>query len=180
MFPSRRIINRKNFLFIVFAFVLFLAAFQYIFYLMREECGLSTILDLYFHYSADEAYSLLNYYGPGGRDIYFWGLLLDAVFPAIYGLFLWMSITYLSERIHLSKSTVRFLQSLPFIAVGFDYIENLLEMRMILGYPQAVKSIAPICSWVTTFKWISIYSNIFVLVFLVLIFVFGMNTRTEK
>ena len=180
MFPSRRIINRKNFLFIVFTFVLFLAAFQYIFYLMREECGLSTILDLYFHYSADEAYSLLNYYGHGGRTIYLWGLLLDTVFPVIYGLFLWMSITYLSERIHLSKSTIRFLQLLPFAAVGFDYVENIFEIWMTLGYPNAVKRIAPICSWITSLKWVLIYSNIFVLVFLVLIYVFGMNTRTEK
>ncbi len=179
MFPSQRIINRRNFFLILLAFFLFLVAFQYIFYLLREECGLSTILDLYFHYSTAEAYSLLNYYGPGGRAIYLWGLLLDTFFPIIYGLFLWMSITYLSQRIHLPQSLVRFLQWLPFIAVILDYIENMFEIWMTLGFPQAVGKIALICGWITSFKWVAIYSTILMLVFLVLIFVFGMNTRED-
>ncbi len=175
MFLSQRIINRRNFILIVILFLLFLGAFQYIFYLMRKESGISTILDLYFHYTPDDAYSLIGYYGPEGRKIFLWGLLIDTFFPIVYGLFLWMCITFLAIHIHLSfsKATLNILQLLPVLAVVLDYIENIFEVWMTLGYPQSVKSIAPISGWVTTFKWIAIYANVFVISFLVLIYLFG-------
>ncbi len=179
MFLSQRVITRRNFIFVVILFVLFLGAFQYIFYLMRDASGISTILDLYFHYTPDDAYSLLSYYGPEGRKIFLWGLLIDTIFPLIYGLFLWMSITFLATHSHLSlsKRAGNVLQLLPVLAVVLDYIENIFEVWMTLGYPQAVKGIASISGWVTTLKWIAIYINIFVIAFLVLIYLFRLQIR---
>ncbi len=179
MFPSRRFLTRKNFLIIFALWLLCLAAFQFMFIQLKNVCGLNTILDLYFHYNSTEAMTLLTDYGSAGREIYQWTIFLDMVYPLVYGLLFWMSFTYLGERIHLHKRFIKILQTLPYFAVVSDYLENVFELWMTLGFPDSVQQAASIGGWITTLKWIFVYTNFLVLIFLVIIFIFGMNLRED-
>ncbi len=178
MFPSQRIINRKNFLIIFFLWILFLGAFQIILRTLQKLTGLNNILDLYFHYNASDVHTLFSFYGETGRKWYLIVLILDTIFPILYGLLLWMSITYLSLRIPLPWNFYRYLQALPFIAVIIDYLENIFEFWMTLS-PNVINKIAPVSGWITTIKWIFVYASVLVLIFLVLIYFYTLNTRRD-
>ncbi len=117
--------------------------------------------------------------GSAGRVIYRWTIFLDMFYPLVYGLLFGMSFTYLGEHIHLHKRFIKILQILPYFAVVSDYLENICELWMTLSFPHHVHSAALFGGWITTLKWIFIYTNFLVLIFLVIIFIFGMNLRED-
>ncbi len=139
MFKNRRIAI------LVILFVLCQIGFQLLLRKLQQISGTSQILDVLFAYTPQQALSLLTQYGPAGRKLYLQAMFLDMVYPLIYTLLLFEMLRYLAA----GKWGLR----LPFVVMGLDYLENLLELRMVLGFPEKVRQTAVIASPVTSLKW---------------------------
>ncbi len=136
--------------------VLLMLAVLYLFIILvlfpafsTEAYGLP--LDLMFHYSPDQAYNLIESYGPIIRHSYaINALTLDVIYPLTYSLMLavWLSM--------LLKGQSRLncvILTLPFFILLFDLLENSGIVVMLANYPQRLDSIARLTSMATSIKW---------------------------
>jgi len=138
---------------------LFLVAIPFnIFFRYREktlkdfskEC--TPTLDSNTSYKSKDAYELFGKLD-GGRELYAWTeITVDIIFPIIYSFFLSLLIIYIFQRCFTRKS-LQYLALLPFIAMLFDYGENVLIAFMLFKYPAEYLGLASIASLFTKMKW---------------------------
>ncbi len=107
------------------------------------------IPDIMFHYSPEQLYYIFNDLGEEGRNIYVRGsLLLDYLYPLVYGGFLSLSLFALSAGMKIS--------TLPWVVSFLDYIENINLLLLIRSFPDWDRNLAFLNGFVTSAKWISI------------------------
>ena len=157
--------------FYLIAFVLFQVAFGIAFVRLKQMTGTSQILDVYFHYTPQQAFDLLHRYGEVARKWIIALMAIDFIYPVIYALLLYHVFRYFGAA--------KILTYLPWLIAGFDYLENVLELRMLLGFPKAVLSTAKIAAWVTSFKWSLVILTLFLL-FMVAIRKFILALKNKK
>jgi hypothetical protein len=131
----------------------------------------SPTLDSDRSYDATIAHELFRKLGHEGRQLYAWTeITLDLIFPIIYSLFLSLLIIYIFQKFSNAKSPLS-LAMLPFIAMAFDYGENILIAVMLFAYPQKHSVLALVASLFTKLKWgfivLSFGTILFGLIFLV-------------
>lgn len=139
---------------------LFIAALAFFgFFTIREkilkdlsrECP--PTLDSNFFYTSTGAYELFGKLQERGRNLYAWTeITVDIVFPIIYSLFLSLLIIYISQRSLIFKFP-QFLAILPFIAMLFDYAENILIAFMLFNYSDKYMGLATTASLFTKLKF---------------------------
>lgn len=113
------------------------------------------ILDLELHFSAAEAYSRIEAYGPRGRRLYAWtGMTLDVVYPAAYAAFLSLLALYFLRRGLPGAPGVRKLALVPFLALVADILENSGIAILLVTYPTRLEGLAAVVGTVTTTKWL--------------------------
>lgn len=104
-------------------------------------------------YDAKYARALFDKLTPPGRKLYAWTeITVDLIFPIIYAAFLSLFIVYLFQKCSINTSE-QFVVMLPFIALLFDYGENILIAIMLFAYPQEYPGLASIASAFTKLKW---------------------------
>ena len=104
-------------------------------------------------YSHSQAMTLLESLGHDGRGAYlFPQLALDFVYPGLFGIcFSLMLIWLYSTRIR-SDSKFLYLAILPVLGGLFDYVENILIIRMIATFPDVPKGLVSAASGSTLLK----------------------------
>lgn len=104
-------------------------------------------------YSHAQAMTLLESLGHDGRQLYlFPQLALDFVYPGLFAIcFSLMLVWVYSKRVR-SDSKVLYLAVLPALGGLFDYIENILIIRMITTFPDVTKGLVSAASGSTLLK----------------------------
>src|SRR5215203_1330122 len=99
-------------------------------------CKDSPTLDSNLSYDSDKAYELFEKLTPEGRQMYAWTeITVDVIFPIIYSLFLSLLMIWVFQKSSNYKSQ-QYLAMLPFIAILFDFCENVLIAIMLFDYQQ--------------------------------------------
>ena len=118
----------------------------------QSQIGVEESPDMLLFYGKEEFYSMLEAYGQSGRNLY---VLLrwtfDLIWPLVYGLFLLATIGYLAKDFQKNKQK-KLLVS-PLLAVGFDYLENILASIHMLIYPNRIEFLVPVLNLVSILKW---------------------------
>lgn len=104
-------------------------------------------------YTHSQALTLLHSLGHAGRDAYlFPQIALDFVYPGLFAIcYSLMLIWVYSKRVR-SDSKFLYLAIIPALAGLFDYIENILIIRMITAFPDVSKGLVSTASSATLLK----------------------------
>lgn len=122
---------------------------------LQDITGGVNIPDMEFTYSVGSLYSLLEALGEAGRNFYLTSIIpLDFIFPACYGLFLAILLSYIIRKTDLYETGWRYVVILPVIGALMDYAENFLFLTILLHYPHQMPVIATFASVCTLVKWI--------------------------
>lgn len=111
------------------------------------------LLDMRFHYSIETVKQTFKQISKGGRIAYQKYLVLDFIFIV----FFLVTMITLSDAILVSP----YVRAILYIVCGlralFDVFENIFLLRLLGQYPVFDETLATICSWFTTFKFIMLY-----------------------
>lgn len=134
-----------------------------------------------FGYSYDEVVIMIQNLDDSTIDLYLFPqlFLLDVLYPVLLALFLSTLIVRLMNLIGLRSNFVYSnLFLLPFIAMGIDYLENILIAMMITGTIEISESIVNLSSTFTQLK--GLFTTISWLVILGLVVVWLVNKARRK
>lgn len=120
--------------------------------LLRQQSGGQTLLDMIPGYTPEQAYHILDAYGPAGRATYGHILSIDLVYPLVYGSALAVAVSLALRGAFAPSSIARRLNLVPVLAALFDYVENIGEFLMWLDYPARLYDVALVTSGATTAK----------------------------
>ncbi len=128
--------------------------------------------DLSFYYSPDELYRMAEFYGQAGRDAYIRArFTFDLVWPVVYTLFLTTSISWIYARAFPPNFKFWWVNLLPLLGMGFDYLENISTSLVMFRYPQQTPLVDFLAPIFTMFKWVLITGSFFILILGVLILI---------
>lgn len=110
-------------------------------------------------YTHSKALTLLQSLGADGRDAYlFPQLALDFVYPGLFGICFSLMLIWVYSRQVQSDSKFMYLAILPVLGGLFDYVENILIIRMITTFPDVTKGLVFAASGATLLK--SVFSTV--------------------
>ena len=92
-------------------------------------------VDVRLAYSPETLYRLLENYGETGRRSFRRMLLVDMIFPAVYGTALYLLADSLALANQASSPTANIARSAPICAAAFDYAENVLLLYVLHRFP---------------------------------------------
>jgi len=146
--------NGKVLIVLLVAGLIFQFIFQYRNNTLKTYSGEDKpTLDSNLCYDSKSAYALFTKLKDPGRKLYAWTeITVDLIFPIIYAFFLSLLIIYLFQKCSINTSE-QFVVMLPFIAMLFDYGENILIAVMLFAYPQEHPALVSIASVFTKLKW---------------------------
>ena len=124
---------------------------------IKHVSGGKTIPDINLFQTVDNISETLNAYGAQGRVYYLRYQFRDFIYPLVYGLLL-MGLIYRM----IKPRSINFWVFLPWIAVGFDFIENYYLRVIVYDYPEIYSTKVAIASWATSLKWFFILSSLVV------------------
>lgn len=102
-------------------------------------------------YSGDELYNMAENYGAMGRRVYIiQRVSFDVVWPLVYGMFIFTTIGCTFK----DSKYFKYLISIPFLAVGFDFLENIGSTFTFLIYPTRNEFLLTVTPVFTFIKWI--------------------------
>ena len=160
--------NWKSFLLCLFVFFIFyvlISGKPFGVSKLKEITGGVGILDLERTYTSEYAYKLLNKLGRTGRKIYLNRILpLDFIFPLVYVTFLSITIGFIYKNLLPRNHYLQRLNIIPMVLGLFDYVENILIMRMLIKYPVKNFRIASFASIMTTSKWFLVSISILIII----------------
>ena len=104
-------------------------------------------------YSHSQAMTLLESLGHDGRDAYlFPQLALDFVYPGLFAICYSLMLIWIYSKRVRSDSKFLYLASLPALGGLFDYVENILIIRMITTFPDVTRGLVSAASGCTLLK----------------------------
>jgi len=114
-------------------------------------------LDLAFSYSVDTVFAHGESLGAAGRELSAWvHLTLDIGYPIVYSLLfaviMVMALRYLALSEVWQRRT-KYLPLLPFLLMGFDFLENFGISYLMLAWPNLPKLMVQLTSFATSAKW---------------------------
>ncbi len=112
------------------------------------------LLDMRFHYSANDINDTLNKIGDDGRKAYSNYLILDFIFICSF-LIVQFAIT---DKLITSVNMKSILYIFVIARAIFDIIENCMLLKIINKFPNYNTDLASICTWITTAKFVMMYS----------------------
>jgi hypothetical protein len=127
------------------------------------EVGLVESIDTSFFYSATRLYQIIASYSYEVRLLYIYQrFTFDLVWPIVYGFFIISSTWYLIKDSRIPfKNEIKYL---PIIAVGFDFLENILVSLLMYLYPIQINLLGWIASIFTSLKWISLSASFILII----------------
>lgn len=116
---------------------------------LGTSSGSIQLLDTMLNYSLEEAYGQLRAYGENGRTIcVFSTLILDSLFPLLYGAFMSLILAFL-----LQETKYRILILMPLLVIFADYIENTHIAFLLINFPEQLPNVVYFCNLFTLIKW---------------------------
>jgi hypothetical protein len=116
---------------------------------MNGSNGSIQLLDTMLNYSQEEAYAQIRAYGENGRTIcVFSTLILDSLFPILYGAFLSLILVFL-----LQETKYRTLILMPLLVIFADYIENTHIAFLLINFPEQLPNVVYWGNLMTLIKW---------------------------
>jgi len=109
--------------------------------------------DLRFGYRPDEAYSLIERYGPRGRAHWRRMLLLDMVFPTLYAALFALLLLRWADWMDAGPGW-RAAAAIPLLAGASDYAENVLLLKVLRALPRRIPTALVAASLFTRAKFI--------------------------
>ena len=125
--------------------------------------------DTGFFYSPDTFYINMELYGIEGRNFYVlmrW--TFDIVWPIVYTSF-FLSVLLFFTNIYQSKTKQKILY-MPIMAVGFDFIENILATINVSIFPSKSDFAVLLMQIASTLKWIFILCTTILIIILIIIY----------
>ncbi len=156
--------NNKVILIFVILFLLFIGLIMPTFkaYLSQVSKTNFQSLDMRFSYDSATVEELFVSLGQNGRaKLSLAYLTLDLVYPLIYSSLLFLMLSKL-----LSENNQK-LKYLPIIALGLDYVENLIILIMLNLFPAINSTLVVAASTATSLKWL--FLGLSLIAFLMLI-----------
>jgi len=149
------------FLYLIFAVVLLKNAEERINTLAGKEIG---PIDLTFGYNPARTLQMVEDYGAEGRK-YYAGveLTIDLIYPVVYAMLFAVLLTIIYRK--LIRGPVRYIHLVPFIAMFFDFFENLTIVSMLNHYPEQSYTMASLCEFFKLMKWLVFGVIIFLVVY---------------
>lgn len=147
--------------YLLFALVLLPNAEEKINRLAGKEIG---PIDLTFGFNPARILQMVEDYGQEGREYYSEvEMTIDLAYPIVYAFMLAIILTILYRRLLLAP--VRYLNLLPFVALFFDYLENLTIVSLLTHYPEQSMTMATLCEIFKLLKWIAFVLIMFLGIF---------------
>lgn len=104
-------------------------------------------------YSHSEALLLLDALGPEGRSAYLVPqIAVDFVYPGLFAVCYSLMMTWALKKRFQPDARIFYLALLPVFAGLFDYVENLLIIRMITNFPEISEGLVLAASSATMLK----------------------------
>jgi hypothetical protein len=121
-------------------------------------------------YSPADLYQMAEAFGPAGRQAYILArLTFDVVFPAVYGIVLMATISWLANRLFPSGSSWRLLNLVPALGMLLDYLENTAAVIVMARYPLRTPVVDLLAPSFTFFKWMFVGGSFVVLLALAVV-----------
>lgn len=112
------------------------------------------VLDLELNYTPQQVQVLFETLGEEGRAAYrSVEQTEDFFYPLSYGFLLSLGTVYFFQKSFPKIPQMALLGIFPLIAMGFDYAENFLIIKMLSSYPQISDQTVFLASSATTLKW---------------------------
>jgi hypothetical protein len=148
-------------LYLLFPVVLFKNAEEKINAFAGKEIG---PIDLTFGFNPQRTLQMIEAYGDAGREYYASvETSIDLAYPVIYALLFAVMLTMIYRR--LLGRQVRHLNMLPFVAMFFDFMENLAIVSMLRHYPEQSLTMATLCEIFKLCKWVTFLVILFLLIY---------------
>lgn len=104
-------------------------------------------------YTHAQALTLLESLGRAGRETYlFPQLALDFVYPGLFAICYSLMLIWLYSKRIRPDSKWLYLAVIPILGGLFDYIENILIIRMITSFPDVTEGLVSVASGATLLK----------------------------
>jgi hypothetical protein len=111
-------------------------------------------LDLMFFYRPDQAFAMIEKYGPAARDIYLKiEITADIIYPIIYTLFYGLLLSWLFQRGFKPDSPMQKYNAVIVGAWFFDLLENIGIVSMLSTYPSQIDALAWLTMIFGSLKW---------------------------
>jgi len=121
-------------------------------------------IDLTFGFNPARTLKMVEEYGDAARKYYASvELSVDIAYPIVYSLLLAVILTLIYRK--LIDGPVRYLNLLPFLALFFDYLENITIVSMLKHYPEQSMTMATLCELFKLFKWLVFGIIIFLIIY---------------
>lgn len=151
--------------YVLFPALLLPRAEQAIYHAAGKEVG---IIDLGIGFDRAKMQQQVANYGETGRVLYRrTELTLDIIYPLAYATFFSIVLSLLMRGLS-PDDKLRGANVLPFVVVGFDYLENICIVTMLSAYPDWNETTAQLCALFRLLKWI-----LFALMGLLILFLLG-------
>jgi hypothetical protein len=118
--------------------------------------------DLTFGYTAAATYRLLDLYGESGIAHWKRLLLLDMMFPAVYGALLALLAHKWALWIEAGPGSSVVAIASPLAAAACDYVENILLLRVIAALPRKLPGTVRVSSAFTRLKFIFVCATLLI------------------
>ncbi|CAA0092542.1 Uncharacterised protein [BD1-7 clade bacterium] len=104
-------------------------------------------------YSYHQAVALLTSLGVDGRSAYLTVQLpLDFIYPGMFSVSYALLITWLLKQYTPEDSKLFYIAFIPFVAGGFDYLENIGIIAMLKNFPHVSENLVTTTSALTIVK----------------------------
>ena len=103
-------------------------------------------------YEEDYVYSFLAEIGEVGRQRYLLQILVDMLYPFLFGLTFYLMGRWYINKYPQSKLPKFVLLMSPWLSTLFDYGENVIAFLMILQFPDELILLGLIAPWMTRLK----------------------------
>jgi hypothetical protein len=122
----------------------------------------------------DVAYAelVLDNLGAEGRDYYLWRQIpLDTIYPFLFAAAFFTLSNWLAQKLSSFATALRLIAYLPVLASLFDYLENVLIVAILKGYPPASSTLVGWASWASIAK--SALTTVFFSLLLIILILAG-------
>ena len=125
------------------------------------------IIDLGFGFDLAKMQQQVADYGEAGRAYYRrTEMTIDVLYPLAYATFFSLILSLLMRGLPLSAGLLRW-NVLPFVMLGFDYLENICIVAMLSAYPDWSDTTALLCAIFRFVKWMLFAAMAVLILFLI-------------
>lgn len=134
--------------------------------MLEPRASGAQVPDLHFAVREAEVHRIFEMYGPEGRRIYFFAILIvDTLYPIAYTSLFGFLIAFVGRRVQSPQSPWRYLCLLPLCAMLVDYLENVGLLIQCHTFPERWPALGMSTLVFNSLKWIFI--GLCALVFLI-------------